>query len=132
MDEKNPNIISELKSRFGETIILHFERTIDGIPTIWIDRNNLIEVLKYLKYEIANPFTLLYDLTAIDERVRRKKNGQPDSDFTVVYLITSFERNSDLRLKVALKNGAVSVPSITSVWESANWYEREVFEIDRK
>src|SRR5664280_1102321 len=129
MDQQNPNIISELKSRFGETVILHYQQTIDSTPTLWLDHNKLIEVLKYLKFEITFPFTLLYDLTAIDERVRRNCNGQPESDFTVVYNLTSFERNSDLRLKVALKNGNISLPSITSVWESANWYEREVFDM---
>src|SRR5664279_1211925 len=129
MDQKTSNIISELEAKFGESVILYQQFTIDGTPTIWLDRNKLIEVLKYLKNEIAFPYRLLYDLTAIDERVRRKHEGLPPSDFTVVYHLTSFERNSDLRLKVALKNGDVSVPSITSVWESANWYEREVFDM---
>ena len=110
MDQKTPDIISELESRFGVSVILHKQETIDGTPTLWLDKNKLIEVLNYLKYEIALPYKLLYDLTAIDERVRKKHNGLPASDFTVVYHLTSFERNSDIRIKVALKNGDISVP----------------------
>ena len=44
---------------------------------------------------------MLYDLTAIDERMRTHREGQPASDFTVVYHLLSFERNEDVRLKVA-------------------------------
>ena len=40
---------------------------------------------------------MLYDLTAIDERVRTHRDGQPASDFTVVYHLLSFERNEDVR-----------------------------------
>ncbi len=72
---------------------------------------------------------MLYDLTGIDERTRTNRNGQPDSDFTVVYHLTSFERNEDIRIKVPLKENNLTIPSITSIWESANWYEREVYDM---
>lgn len=129
MSPDNNNIISLLRAKFGDTVVLSEQKTIDGIPTIWTDRNNLINLLKYLKNEITLPFRMLYDLTGIDERVRTMRNGQPASDFTVVYHLTSFERNQDIRVKVALKDGDTNIPSITNVWESANWYEREVFDM---
>ncbi len=43
---------------------------------------------------------MLYDLTAIDERLRQNRAGQPQADFTVVYHLMSFERNADIRVKV--------------------------------
>ncbi len=46
---------------------------------------------------------MLYDLTAIDERVRNHRQDQPESDFTVVYHLLSFDRNEDIRIKVPLK-----------------------------
>lgn len=122
-------VINELNNRFGDRIIIYHQPTIDGTDTIWIGRKDLIPVLKYLKAEIILPFNLLYDLTAIDERTRKNWNDQPESDFTVVYHLTSFERNVDLRIKVALLQSDLKLPSITSVWESANWYEREVFDM---
>ena len=129
MSTDNHDIISELGSEFGEQIILSQQQTIDGTPTIWTERNNLVQLLKYLKSEISLPYKMLYDLTAIDERTRTKREGQPSSDFSVVYHLTSFERNQDIRIKVALKDDDLNIPSITTVWESANWYEREVFDM---
>jgi NADH-quinone oxidoreductase subunit C/D len=121
--------ISDLESWFGGQVIIYQQFTIDGTPTIWIEKGNIISVLKYLKNEIMPPYKMLYDLTAIDERTRTKRNGQPDSDFSVVYHLTSFERNEDIRIKVALKDEDLSIPSITTIWESANWYEREVYDM---
>jgi NADH-quinone oxidoreductase subunit C/D len=123
------NIISELRSRFDDQIILHEQLTIDTIPTIWVGQDNLVHILKYLKNGIGLPYKMLFDLTAIDERTRKNRNGQPSSDFTVVYHLTSFGRNQDIRIKVALKERDLNIPTITSVWESANWYEREVFDM---
>ena len=123
------NIISELRTRFDDQIILHEQFTIDAIPTVWIGKDNLVQILRYLKSGIGLPYKMLFDLTAIDERTRKNRNGQPSSDFTVVYHLTSFGRNQDIRIKIALKEGDLNIPSITSVWESANWYEREVFDM---
>jgi NADH-quinone oxidoreductase subunit C/D len=72
---------------------------------------------------------MLYDLTAIDERLRDNRNGQPHSDFTIVYHLLSVDRENDVRLKVPLSEESLSMPSVTSVWPAANWYEREVFDM---
>jgi len=129
MSQNDYDIISELSARLGENTIVYHQATIDDTPTIWIDRNNLVTVLKYLKKEIALPYKMLYDLTAIDERTRTKRGDQPASDFTVVYHLTSFDRNQDIRIKVALSHKDLNIPSSTAVWESANWYEREVYDM---
>ena len=123
------SVVSELKTRFGEEVILYSQYTKDETATLWIEQKNLVLVLKYIKTEMIFPYNLLYDLTAIDERTRKNRNDQPISDFTVVYHLTSFERNDDIRIKVALITLHLSLPSITSIWESANWYEREVFDM---
>jgi len=123
------SVVSELKTRFGEEVILYSQYTKDETATLWIDQKNLVLVLKYIKTEMIFPYNLLYDLTAIDERTRKNRNDQPISDFTVVYHLTSFERNDDIRIKVALTTLHLSLQSITSIWESANWYEREVFDM---
>jgi len=72
---------------------------------------------------------MLYDLTCLDERARTGRNGQPGSEFTVVYLLSSFERNQDIRIKVPLYINDLNLQSITSLWKSANWYEREVYDM---
>jgi len=103
--------------------------TRDAFPTIWVPKDRLIDVLRYLKSGAARPYRMLYDLTAIDERERRHRDGQPESDLTVVYHLLSFDRNDDLRVKVALKEADLALPSITSLWPAADWYEREAYDM---
>jgi NADH-quinone oxidoreductase subunit C/D len=72
---------------------------------------------------------MLYDLTAIDERTRQHREDQPPSDFSMVYHLLSFERNRDVRIKVALQGECPSMPTITGLWPAANWYEREAWDM---
>jgi NADH-quinone oxidoreductase subunit C/D len=72
---------------------------------------------------------MLYDLTAIDERVRAHRQDQPESDFTICYHLLSFDRNDDIRIKVPLRGESPSLSTITSLWPSADWYEREVWDM---
>ncbi|BFU92970.1 MAG: NADH:ubiquinone oxidoreductase, chain C,D [Nitrospira sp.] len=121
-------IVDELRDRFGSDTFGRQE-TSDGIPTVWTTKERAREVLGYLKTEVERPYKMLYDLTAIDERVRRVRQGQSLSDFTVVYHLLSFERNEDVRLKIPLAEQATSLPTITDLWPAANWYEREVWDL---
>jgi len=103
--------------------------TRDGIPTWWVPAERIAAALRCLKQEVERPYAMLFDLTALDERWRRNRDGQPASDFTVVYLLYSFERRAYLRLKAALPAAAPHLPSATPVWSSANWYEREAWDM---
>jgi len=129
MSTENHSIFSELESKYGSQAILSEQFTRDGTSTIWIERSSLIPVLKYLKNEITLPYKMLYDLTCIDERNRIRRGDQPYSDFTIIYHLISFGRNEDIRIKVPLKDNDLNISSITTIWESANWYEREVFDM---
>jgi NADH-quinone oxidoreductase subunit C/D len=126
-NDNNP--ITEVTSRFGGETLIHEQHTADSTPTFWVERNKIVDVLRYLKHDVSQPYRMLYDLTGIDERTRSRRNGQPASDFTVVYHLTSLTRNGDLRIKVPLKEADLNIPTITGVWDSANWYEREVFDM---
>ncbi|MDA8104923.1 MAG: NADH-quinone oxidoreductase subunit C/D, partial [Nitrospiraceae bacterium] len=53
----------------------------------------------------------------------------PESDFTVVYHLLSYGRNQDIRVKVPLKGEYPSLPSVADIWPSANWYEREAWDM---
>jgi NADH-quinone oxidoreductase subunit C/D len=122
------SIIQDLRQTFGEAI-LAVQPTADGIPTVWVARDRVRDVLRRLKNAVAHPYRMLYDLTAIDERVRTNRQGQPVSDFTIVYHLLSFDRNDDIRIKVPLAEASLSLPSIIDIWPSANWYEREVWDL---
>ncbi len=124
----NSSIIHDLKSAFSQSL-LAVQETEDAIPTLWVNRDSAAAVLRHLKTVIENPYRTLYDLTAIDERMRLNRSGQPSSDFTVVYHLLSYDRNEDIRIKVPLMRDSCSLPSITGLWESADWYEREVWDM---
>jgi NADH-quinone oxidoreductase subunit C/D len=125
---EHENLFQELKSRF-EPAVLSQQETKDNFPTIWVSKERILDVLRFLKNDLPKPFRMLYDLTAIDERMRTHRDGQPPSDFTVVYQLLSFDRNSDVRIKVPLQRENLALPSATPLWPSANWYEREVWDM---
>jgi NADH-quinone oxidoreductase subunit C/D len=72
---------------------------------------------------------MLLDVTAIDERVRVHREGQPDSAFTVVYHLISFSGNADIRIKVALAEDDQNIPTVIPLWPAANWHEREMWDM---
>ncbi len=122
-----PAVIGELGAKFGDDC--QFQATADGIPTAWVPAERIVDVMRFLKTEVESPYPLLFDLSAIDERLRQHRGEQPESDFTVFYHLMSLERNEDLRIKVALPEAAAALPSITAIWPAANWYEREAFDM---
>src|SRR5215468_9295301 len=122
------SIIATLHEKFGRDAAIP-EETRDKIPTFWTPRESVRDVLAYLKNGIEQPYEMLYDLTAVDERARKVPQAAPVSDFTVVYHLLSFDRNAYIRAKVPLREDASSLDTITSIWPSANWYEREVWDM---
>jgi NADH-quinone oxidoreductase subunit C/D len=126
-DIQLPEVVRELYAQFGaETFVL--QATKDDVPTLWVGRDKLVEVLRFLRH-VTRPYSMLYDLSAMDERLRQHRYGLPAADFTVFYHLLSIERNSDVRIKVALSGDSLSVPSVISIWPNANWYEREVWDL---
>ena len=101
-----------------------------AIPTLWVPKDRLRDVLAHLKSGRPVPSHALRP-----DRHRRARTGTPRGtarlgDFTVVYHLLSFDRNEDIRVKVALQEGDSALPSaITDLWPAANWYEREVWDM---
>jgi NADH-quinone oxidoreductase subunit C/D len=125
---QDQEILKELENKFGAEVIAQ-QSTQDEVPTLWTSQDRVRDILRYLKSEADRPFLMLYDLTAIDERVRANRDGQPPAEFTLVYHLLSFERNQDVRIKVALKGEFPATRTISDIWPSANWYEREVWDM---
>jgi NADH-quinone oxidoreductase subunit C/D len=122
------DVLRELAARFpdaGFTV----QQTADRIPTIWVPASRLHDALRFLRDGVPKPYRMLYDLSAIDERVRKHRPGLPPADFTVFYHLLSIERNSDVRIKVALIGEHPSIRSVVPIFVNANWYEREVWDL---
>jgi len=123
------NLLADgLRRKFG-TARVKAQNTIDGIPTFWLARDSVHQALAYLKDEVDRPYRMLYDLTAIDERMRTHPEQPPASDFTLVYHLLSFERNQYVRLKAPLSQEQPETETATGLWPAANWYEREVWDM---
>ena len=119
--------------------------------TFEVSQERIKEVLWFLKTESNPRFLRLDDLTAMDESARREwgdfdcyngtvgketgpvsfppPNQQAHPAYTMVYHLLSFEPASRLRLKVPLSGKDPVTPTVTDIWPSANWYEREVFDM---
>lgn len=126
-----PAVINELNQKFAGQFVV--QTTFENFPTIWVSREQVLDVLMFLR-TLPQPYVMLLDLSAMDERLRQhrydlNRNNLPDSDFTVFYHLLSIERNTDIRVKVALKEGDLTLPTATRIYPNANWYEREVWDM---
>jgi len=125
LNQSEQNLVQALSAQFGEDVQA-LSATSD-MPTFRVAENRLKDVLHYLKTAATPKFQRLDDLSAIDESARRQRDRFPD--YTMVYHLLSFDSASRVRLKVDLQGQDPATPSITDIWPSANWYEREVFDL---
>ena len=125
ISDKDQNLAEILQARFGDAI--HKLPKTSDMLTFQIKEDGVKEILRFLKTEALPRFRRLEDLTAIDESARRP--GQNYSDYSMVYSLLSFEPARRLRLKVPLWGDDPITQSITDIWPSANWYEREVYDM---
>ncbi len=117
MDLKD-KITAKLKENFTTSILEVTD--FKGDLAITIDAKRITEIATFLKEEPELEFDLCEDVTAIDW-------GTSKNRFTVVYHIFSLSNNFRLRLRANIESNLVD--SVCSIWESANWYERETFDM---
>ncbi len=110
-------LVKRFRAKFGAALLEATEDRKQAILTV--DRARLAEIALHLRDE--QKFDMLSDLTAVDWPKREKR-------FDVVLNLYSFPKNERLRLKVHAAD-AEEVPSVVSVWPTANWLEREVFDM---
>ena len=91
-----------------------------GQDTIYLKAEFLLEVMKLLRDEFG--FRYLTDLTALDYYPRTPR-------FEVVYHLWCHERNDLLRVKVPVEKDPPVVSSVVSIWSTANWHERECYDM---
>ena len=108
-------INSELVSKIKSSEIKHNQLNLN------IDCENLIDVLFFLKNDISTKFRQLVDITAVDYPEENQR-------FKLIYLLLSHEFNSRIVLNYSINENEV-IPSITEIFPSANWMEREVFDM---
>lgn len=111
-------VVERLQAQFAETF---FEvRRFRNEVTVYVPREMIVAVCAHLKD--AESYNYLSDLTG---------NDWPDRDprFEVIYHLHSMQHFGRLRLKVRVPEDDCVCPSVTSVWPTANWHERETFDL---
>jgi NADH-quinone oxidoreductase subunit C/D len=121
------DIVGGLSQKLG--VDLPSQETRDGVPTVWAPPERLHEALAWLKGPDGGSHAMLLDITAIDERQRTHREGQPPADFSMVYHLTNVDNAAEARVKVALHGEHPSIKTIIDLWPNANWYEREVWDM---
>jgi NADH-quinone oxidoreductase subunit C len=116
----NDYITDKLKSKFGNQI-LNVE-VLYGMLTFTIEQNSNIDIVRWLADENDLQFTFLTDLTGIHYP---EQKGQ---ELGVVYHLHSFTNNIRLRIKLFVDIENPEVKSMTAVFGSANWMERETYD----
>jgi NADH-quinone oxidoreductase subunit C len=119
-DASSHPLVKEIGQRF-EGVVEEASEFI-GQLSVRIERARLREVCDFLKRDASTPFNFLSDLTCVHFPDRA------DAPFDVVYNLYSITANERVRLKVAVSE-ETGVESVTSVWPTANWMEREVFDL---
>jgi NADH-quinone oxidoreductase subunit C len=115
-------VLTRLRERFGDALLevkLWRHET-----TIFLQPRDLVRVCLYLRDDPDLTFDFLSSVTAVD--CLRLPEHSPR--FEVVYHLYSLQHKRRLRLKIRVEDGE-AVPSVIGVWETANWHEREVFDL---
>lgn len=111
-----------VKEKFGnaiEEIRMPIEYPTD-VPIIYVKKESVIALLKFLKTDAAFAYDFLADLTATDE--------ETDPRFEVVYNLRSTKTKARIRVKARVAEGE-KIDTAVDVWAGANWQEREVFDM---
>lgn len=115
----NEQLIKAIADKFDTQV------TVIGEPyellTVETGREQIIDLLTFLKTDPELKFTFLTDITAIHYPEQEKQIG-------VIYHLHSLTTNTRIRVKVFLADADVHIPTATVLWDGANWMERETYD----
>jgi NADH-quinone oxidoreductase subunit C len=110
LQQAHPEWAGEVIEAFGEV-------------TIIIPREHIADVCAYLKAAPGLEFDMLSDICGVD------RGPEEEPRFEVNYQLFSTRKYHRLRLKVLLDEANIHVPTVTNVWRTANWHERETYDM---
>ncbi len=112
------NVVDKLSEKFSDSFVEVYQST--GDTFIRIEADAVVEICKYLKNELR--FIYLTDIFGIDRFTSEER-------FEVVYNLISLRDRERLFLKVRLPEEDPVLESVTNIWKSASWMEREVYDM---
>ncbi|TYP95084.1 NADH dehydrogenase subunit C [Fodinibius salinus] len=118
LSENLRNVVDQLSEQFSDALIDIYKST--GDTFIRVEPDHIVDICKELKEEYH--FIYLADILGTDRFTS-------DERFEVIYNLVSLRDRERLFLKVWLEEENPTVDSVTEVWESANWHERQVYDM---
>ncbi len=107
-----------IKEKFGDQFVKSF--SFIGQNQIELKKDRIVEIMTFLRDNTISPFAYLVDETAV--------HWPKDEQFEIVYILYSFSTNEYLRVKTRIKEFE-TIDSVFSVWSTADWLEREVYDM---
>lgn len=119
-EEKNEKLLKTIELKFPNAVE---ESQVNlGELTIVVKSEHLLELMRFLRNDSAMDFKYLADISGVDWPDRTPR-------FDVVYHLFSITLRHRLRVKCRIGGDEPAIDSIVSVWKSANWHEREAFDM---
>ena len=116
----NDYIVEILKRQYAEAIIDTYQNF--GDLTIIVEKQHILHVCQFIKEHSELQFNFLMDLTCVDYLGKENR-------FEVVYHLYSLKNRKKMRLKITVGEEDLEVQSLVTIWEGANWYEREAWDM---
>ena len=110
--------VKKIEAKFQDNILL--KNSFRDELSLTVTKDSLIEIMTFCKKDLG--FDYLVDLTAVD-------NLGISPRYEVVYELYSYSDSCHLRIKVGVDESEREVPSVVSLWPTANWHEREAFDM---
>lgn len=111
-------VVEKLKAEFGALVLAEAEHR--GETTVTVERTEIVKICTFLRD--ACGYNLLSDLCGVDYLGRTPR-------FEVVYNMYSISAKTRLRVKVLVEEADASVDTVSGVWSTANWHERECWDL---
>ena len=116
----NAVVLEKLKSQFADAILEASE--FRGELTVVVSKERIVDICRFLKEDPQLQFDFLADVFGIDMYTPTKRFG-------VIYNLYSLKNKYRIRLKVFTEEEDPKIPTMTGVYGTANWHEREVFDM---
>jgi NADH-quinone oxidoreductase subunit C len=116
----NATIQQDIAKKFSSATFEEFK----GMLTITVPKEDILDLMKYLKKHKKFQFDYLTDLTGVDYL-----DMEREPRFAVVYHLFSLKNNFRIRVKAMVPEDDMEVDSMASLWKGAVWLEREAFDM---
>lgn len=120
--ESSTAIIDKVKEKFGDMVLDHHHFRDD--QTLLVKKECMVELAQFLREDPSLQFNFLMDVSAVDYLKKNKPYR-----FEVVYHFFSLKHNHRVRIKIPVTQDDCVVDSLVAQWRTANWLEREVWDM---